>query len=211
MGDARTIAQEIWQQYEQRLARPPPHHIGELLEREGFLTTSAPFVDVAAGPSPHVGWNLLTHLAGEHDLYFADWRADWLALHKHTYQAIKATDYPSSPTREYWLLGDTQREPHLLTGKAVIIHGDLPRRTHGDRLVLPDTHDEMVATLGGILNARPERLVLYLREEHPEYPESPSRVLPALDHLGAKYRVFENVASADFTPREGGTLLYLTP
>jgi len=211
MDDASTIAGEIWHEYTQRVRRPPANHLCEVLAREGFFATRAPLIDVAAGPSPHVGWNLLTRTSDERELFFTDWRADWLALHKHLYETISQTDYPARRARAYWLLGDAQREPYLLTGKAAIVHGDLPRRTKNDHLMLPTTHEEMVATLGGLLGAKPERLALYLREEHPRYPESPSRVLPALDHLGAKYRVFDGMASADFTPREGGTLVYLTP
>lgn len=210
MDDAHRIAREIWHAYTHRV-HSPPNHLCKVLVREGFFDTNAPLIDVAAGPSPHLGWNLLTRLTDEHDLYFTDWRADWLGLHQHLYRTIKEAEHHASRVREYWLLGDAQRDTHLLTGKVAIVHGDLPRRTSGDRLVLPATHEEMVATLGGLLDARPERLALYLRQEYPHYPESPSRVLPALDHLGAKYRVVEGVASADFPPREGGYLVLLTP
>ncbi|HSK79158.1 MAG TPA: hypothetical protein VLQ45_22080, partial [Thermoanaerobaculia bacterium] len=43
--------------------------------------------------------NLLTRLADERDLYFTDWRADWLALHKHLYHAIKDAEHSTSRVR----------------------------------------------------------------------------------------------------------------
>lgn len=212
MDDARRIAGAVWHEYERRApSTTPPRSVDALLAQEGFFDAHAPLIDVASGPSPHVGWRLLPHLRDGQDIAFADWRADWLGVHKELYQVVTQRECPDRRVRAYWLLGDAQQEPHLLTGRAALVHGDLPRLTRDDRLVLPSTHEDMVATLGGILDARPERLALYLREEHPRYPESPSRVLPALDQLGAKYRLHERVASADFTPREGGYLVLITP
>ena len=89
MDDASRIAREVWHEYAQRAPSPSRQHIGDLLAQEGFLDTRAPLIDVAAGPSPHVGWNLLTRLTGERDVCFTDWRADWLSVHKHVYHMIK--------------------------------------------------------------------------------------------------------------------------
>src|SRR5829696_6001686 len=111
MHDVSETAQEIWRDYHHRVPRAPPHHLCELLNQEGFLAPNAPLIDVAAGPSPHLGWNLLTRLADSHDLYFTDWRAVWLSLHKSLYEAIKQAEQPTAHLHEYWLLGDAQREP----------------------------------------------------------------------------------------------------
>src|SRR5262245_56783467 len=96
MEGGGVIAQEIWHHYTQPLTRPSQHHICELLDREGFFPTPTPIIDVAAGRSPHLGWNLLHRVAGERELYFTDWHADWLTFHKGLYQAITQVEHPAS-------------------------------------------------------------------------------------------------------------------
>ena len=210
MGDPHDVTRQIWHNYQQRVTQPADRHCCDLLVAEGFFTGTEAIVDVAAGPSPHVAWNLYSRL-DEREVFVTDWRADWLSIHKELYWTMKAEEPSLSRLREYWLLCDVQREQYVLTGKAAIVHGVLPRLRSNDRLVLPFTLEDMTATLAGILDAQPARLALFMARDHPEYPESPSRVLPALDRLGVRYEYHENVASADFHPQPGGYLVLLTP
>jgi hypothetical protein len=140
-----------------------------------------------------------------------DWLRVALKVHKQLYREFEHTA-GGGALREHWLLGDALDEPYLLSHKAVLVHGTLPAM-HADTQQLAHALPELLrTTLESLLSAQPDHLALYLHGDHDaSCPEYPARVLSALDHLGAKYRVFEDVASADFTPREGGYLVLLTP
>lgn len=200
----------IQYQYDHRPTTLGDNHVMALLDREGFFATAAPLLDAGCGPSPHVGEHLRQRLTNR-DLYFVDVNHSFLSLHRRLSNKFGQVEHNARNVREYWLLGDVQQEPYLLTGKAVLIHSTLPRRCEGERILQPDTHETMTSTLAGLLTARPERLALYLFSDDPRYPERPAMVLPALDHLGVQYRVHENVASADFQPQPGGYLVLVTP
>lgn len=212
------VACTLYQRHEMRAAHSVPNHLCDILAREGFFSTGEPIVDVGCGPSPHLGASLLPYIGGsEREVFFLDLHPTWLAVHSSFYQdEIKRMAGPAAfSIRERWFPRDAYSnhygEPPL-AGNSLIIHGDLPLRAYeGRRLERPRTPEHMAVALGSLLDAKPARLALYLREEHPDYPESPSRVLPALDHLGVPYRVHEGVASADFTPEAGGYLVHIEP
>lgn len=199
---------EIWVAYHERT--PSPGNVCDLLAEDHFWDNGTPVVEVAVGPSPHVAWHLLRHLT-DHDYWISDWRGDWLQAHAHIYQDFAARDYPQTQVRPYWLLSDPLRELYVLRDKAVLAHGTLPRRTRGGQLILPSTTDEMAAAMGGLLAAQPARLALYSFGEHPEYPETPSRISAALESLGVSYTRRDNVLSVHFTPQPDGTLFLITP
>lgn len=202
------VVREIWVAYHERA--PEPGNVCDLLAEDHFWDKGTSLIEVAVGPSPHVAWYLLRHLT-DHDYWISDWRGDWLQAHAHVYQDFAPRDYPQTQVRPYWLLNDPLREPYVLRDKAVLAHGILPRRTRDSQLVLPFTTEEMAAAVGGLLDAQPARLALYSFGEHPEYPETPSRISAALDSLGVPYMRHDDVPSAHFTPQPGGTLFLLAP
>jgi SAM-dependent methyltransferase len=205
------LAGGIRHDYHHRAHSIGEDHVFTLLDREGFFAGNAPVLDVGCGPSPHVGSHLNTH-AGEQEVYFLDVDPTMLKLHRALSHEFQHAELGRVARREYWLLGDALDEPYLLTDKAVLVHRTLPRSRTGPHALAPGTPEAVRLTLESLLSARPHRLALYLDGGHDLHcPEHPARVRGALDALGAKYRVVEGVASADFTPREGGTLLYLTP
>jgi hypothetical protein len=199
--------QWIWDAYGRRARIPVRDNFCELLAKEGFLDGNH-IVDVAAGPSPHVGYGLLAHLKPEQELSFIDWNYDSLEAHQEIYRQIKSSDYPQSNVREYWIEDDVQEQPHLITGRTVIIHGTIPRLSTETALIMPDTPELMIKTLDGILKADPAQLAFYLMSAEFNPMESRDAVLPALDKLGVRYQV-HYVASADFTPHYGGCAILI--
>lgn len=212
------VACTLYERYEMRTTCPAPNHFCNVLAREGFFSTNTPVVDVGCGPSPHLGASLLSHIGGrEQEVFFIDRHPVWLATHSFFYQdeVKRIAEAEAFSIQEHWSHADAYSDRFgkpPFAGNALIIHGEMPLRTYGSRrLARPRTPEHMVAALGSLLDAKPSRVALYLREEHQDYPESPSRVLPALDHLGVPYRVHEGVASADFTPETGGYLVHIEP
>jgi hypothetical protein len=190
-------------------APPGESHLFAHLDRTGFFAGSSQIMEVACGPSPHVGWHLRPRVS-QKEVYFVDWQRAALRVHKMVYQELSAAE-PSRAEREYWRLGDAQSESHLLTDKAVIVHGALPRlRDAAGKNISPTTPERMRRTLAGLLDAHPERLAMYLSCSETR-PDNIARVLPALDSLGVRYRCYDNVDSAHFMPQPGGYLVLITP
>lgn len=197
--------------YHDRARSPGDDDLLAVLGREGFFADKAPVIDVACGPSPHVGYRLCEWHT-DRDVYFLDADPTALKLHRQLYREFQHEHGGMGELREHWLLGDALDEPYLLTHKAVLVHGTLPTMQGSGNPLSQPSPDVLRTTLDGLLSALPTRLALYFDgDREPSHPEHPAHVRAALDHLGVNYRVVEDVASADFTPREGGTLLYLTP
>jgi hypothetical protein len=207
------LARDLLHDYAQRVPRLSDDHLVHALAREGFFTGTTPIVDVGCGPSPHVGYHLNAHIE-DRDLSFLDTNPSALQVHRATYQQIQQEErWREHGVRAQWLLGDALDEPYLLSHKAVLVHGALPvlnPATH--TRVRYDAPEMTRLSLESLLSALPARLALYLDAEHDlDCPAHPAHVRAALDQLGATYRVVESVASANFTPREGGYLVLLTP
>lgn len=205
------LAADILHDYTQRTPSLSDDHLMHTLAREGFFAGSAPIIDVGCGPSPHVGYHLSARVE-DRDLSFLDTNPSALQVHRATYRHIQQEERERG-VRASWLLGDALDEPYLLSHKAVLVHGTLPTLTPTTHTRVRYDAPEMARlSLEHLLSALPERLALYLDGEHDlDAPAHPAHVRAALDHLGVNYRVVANVASADFTPREGGTLFYVTP
>ena len=208
------LARDLVHDYAQRTTSLSDDHLMHALAREGFFAGSAPLVDVGCGASPHVGYHLSARVE-DRDLSFLDTNPSALQVHRATYRHIQQDDERAHArgVRASWLLGDALDEPYLLSHKAVIVHGTLPTLAPTTNMrVRYDAPEVARLSLESLLGALPARLALYLDGAHGlDAPAHPAHVRAALDHLGAKYRVFEGVASADFTPREGGYLVLLTP
>jgi hypothetical protein len=211
------VVKMIRDQYEHRATTITKNHIMCVLDRDSFFAGMAPLMDLAAGPSTHVGWNLRRQFV-ESSLYFTDWNPTALSLHQRLYKEIVSAETMTGRYgfREYWMLGDPHKDPYLLREMAVIVHGSLPRLRDGEQVIEPDTPETMSKTLDGLLRAHPARLALYFyKEGHPQFPDNARLALAALDHLcatyGTTYRCFDSVDSADFRPQPGGTLILVTP
>lgn len=207
------LVREIYRSHWNRQTVRHGEQVLDVLQKQEFFQPSTPVIDLAAGPSPHVGIGLAQRLQEGSEIYFNDWRPDALSIHQHTYQEIKAEDPKATGKshREYWLLGDPQKEPHLIQGKTVIAHTTIPRITNGEKLVIPDNEQRMKQTLDRLLKAKPKKLALYLPNAESSTPENAQLAARALDALGVKYTKHDNIASADFQPYQGSLIVIDNP
>ena len=87
--------------YVRQIYRPPAvntNHFVACLDRLGLFTPSTTLVEIATGPSPHIGWHLCSRFK-QGEMHFVDWSTAALSVHKLIYrQLVPATPFEKEST-----------------------------------------------------------------------------------------------------------------
>ncbi len=197
------LVSDVKYDYLRREINPAGNNILDILIKESFFDSDTPVVDICCGPFPHLGYRLAQKLEGGY-VFFSDWDYTALGFHEVIYNWITSSEPEFSekelPTTR-WIHGDIRENAEVISAKSGIIHGVVPRKMSGEYLIIPDNEGKMKEALEEILSAKLRNLAIYVYEQ-----QSAQLVGDSLVSIGIKFKDFNNVSSANFTPYKDGYL-----